>query len=130
MKAPQFIAEVIAEAQAAEANGQLLNEVTPKLSRSQRAADTVTEFCGSWTFIVAFAVMTMIWVGLNTVQIAFQPFDRYPFILLNLVFTVIELFQGPLIMMSQNRQMERDRDTVRGLHTKLDAILEIERAKQ
>ena len=95
-----------------------------ELTRSQRAADIVTEFCGSWTFIIVFAVLTTTWIALNSVQILFSIFDPYPFILLNLVFTVIELFQGPLIMMSQNRQMERDREAVQGLHAKLDIISE------
>ena len=95
-----------------------------ELTRSQRAADIVTEFCGSWTFIIVFAVLTTAWIALNSVQILFSIFDPYPFILLNLVFTVIELFQGPLIMMSQNRQMERDREAVQGLHAKLDIISE------
>ena len=94
------------------------------LNFAQRAADRVTEFCGSWTFIVLFAGSTVVWLMLNTVLLLFGEFDPYPFILLNLVFTVVELFQGPLIMMSQNRQMERDRDAVQGLHVKLDAIAE------
>ena len=94
-----------------------------ELTRAQRAADVVTEFCGSWTFIVIFAGGTVVWVVLNAAEWFWQPFDPYPFILLNLVFMVVELFQGPLIMMSQNRQMERDRDAVRGLHVKLDALL-------
>lgn len=92
------------------------------LTRSQRAADIVTEFCGSWTFVTSFAVFTVAWLVLNTLILLSKPFDPYPFIFLNLVFTIIELFQGPLIMMSQNRQMERDRDAVQGLHTKLDEI--------
>jgi|SRR5579863_2429843 len=100
-----------------------------QLSRAQRAADIVTEFCGSWSFIIIFAALTISWIILNSVQILFQIFDPYPFILLNLLFTVIELFQGPLIMMSQNRQMERDRDAVQGLHIKLDKILELKQEK-
>ncbi len=51
-------------------------------------------------------------------------FDPYPYILLNLFLTVVSTFQSPLIMMSQNRQMERDREAVAGLHRKLDAIME------
>ena len=93
------------------------------LTRSQRAADAVTIFCGSWTFVFLFALLTVGWIALNAAQWLFQPFDPYPFILLNLVFTVVELFQGPLIMMSQNREMERDREAVKGLHEKLDRIL-------
>jgi uncharacterized membrane protein len=94
----------------------------PKLSRSQRAADVVTEFCGSWTFIIAFSLITFGWMALNTVVVLFRIFDPYPFLLMNLFLTVISTFQSPLIMMSQNRQMERDRDAVQGLHEKLDEL--------
>jgi Protein of unknown function (DUF1003) len=94
------------------------------LSRSQRAADVVTEFCGSWTFIIAFSGITLGWMALNTWRI-FTAFDPYPYILLNLFLTVVSTFQSPLIMMSQNRQMERDRDAVQGLHEKLDALRSI-----
>lgn len=93
-----------------------------KLTRAQRAADVVTEFCGSWTFIVAFSVITFGWMMLNSVLILFRVFDPYPYILLNLFLTVVSTFQSPLIMMSQNRQMERDRDAVQGLHDKLDEL--------
>lgn len=79
-----------------------------ELTRSQRISDAVTEFCGSWTFIILFAIFTCIWILMNIVIVS--TFDRYPFILLNLVFTVIELFQGPLILMSQNRALDRDRE--------------------
>jgi uncharacterized membrane protein len=82
-----------------------------ELTRAQRASDVVTWFCGSWTFVIAFAVFTAVWIAMNTVWHA--TFDQYPFILLNLVFTVVELFQGPLILMSQNRQAEREREAER-----------------
>lgn len=97
------------------------------LTIAQRAADRVTEFCGSWTFIVLFAAGTAVWLALNTALLLFGVFHPYPFILLNLVFTVVELFQGPLIMMSQNRQMDRDREAVQGLHEKLDQLLRDQR---
>ena len=96
----------------------------PHLTRSQRIADKVTEFCGSWTFISAFSILVTGWVILNSVLILVGTFDPYPYIFLNLVLTVVSTFQGPLIMMSQNRQMERDRDAVQGLHDKLDALNE------
>lgn len=90
------------------------------LTHSQRAADTVTRFCGSWAFIAIFAVFTVGWVAFQLIV----PFDQYPYILLNLVFTVIELFQGPLIMMSENRiREERERDNTQEMHRKLDVIL-------
>lgn len=93
-----------------------------KLTKSQRAADVVTEFCGSWTFIISFSAITLGWIVLNTIIILTKVFDPYPFILLNLFLTVVSTFQSPLIMMSQNRQMERDRDAVQGLHEKLDEM--------
>ncbi len=95
---------------------------TDALSRSQRYADAVTEFCGSWTFILVFSVLTLGWMAVNSVLILFRVFDPYPFILLNLFLTVVSTFQSPLIMMSQNRQIERDREAIRDLHAKLDAI--------
>jgi uncharacterized membrane protein len=90
------------------------------LTRSQRASDTITEFCGSWTFIIVFSGITIGWMALNTILIFWGRFDPYPFILLNLFLTVISTFQSPLIMMSQNRQVERDRLIVQGLHAKFD----------
>jgi len=92
-------------------------------TQSQRAADAVTEFCGSWTFIAAFSGLTAGWIIFNTVLVLAYRFDPYPFILFNLVLTVVSTFQSPLIMMSQNRQIERDREAIRGLHQKLDQLL-------
>lgn len=92
----------------------------PRLTKSQRASDAITEFCGSWTFIIAFSAITLGWMMLNSILLLFGVFDPYPYILLNLFLTVVSTFQSPLIMMSQNRQMERDRDAVQGLHEKLD----------
>lgn len=94
--------------------------MSKNLTRSQRASDAVTKFCGSWAFIAIFAVFTAGWIVFQLIV----PFDRYPYILLNLVFTVIELFQGPLIMMSENRiREEREHDNAQDMHAKLDAIL-------
>ncbi len=94
-----------------------------ELSLAQRAADQVTLFCGSWAFIFIGSGLTVGWIVLNTMLVLFGAFDPYPFIFFNLVLTVVSTFQGPLIMMSQNRQMERDRDAVQGLHSKLDRLL-------
>lgn len=91
----------------------------PKLTRAQRAADVVTEFCGSWPFITWFSIITLAWMAYNTVLTAFDP---YPYILLNLFLTVVSTFQSPLIMMSQNRQVERDRETLLDLHKKFDEL--------
>jgi len=96
------------------------------LSSAQRAADAVTEFCGSWKFIAIFSALTAGWIGVNTCWLLFGAFDPYPFILFNLVLTVVSTFQSPLIMMSQNRQIERDRAIVQGLHEKLDDMRSLE----
>ncbi len=94
------------------------------ISRSQFFSDVVTAFCGSWVFIIIFLIITVLWIVINSTVSAM---DVYPFIFFNLVLTVVSTFQGPLIMMSQNRQMERDRDAVRGLHMKLDRVLDTDR---
>ena len=93
-----------------------------RLTLAQRASDRVTAFCGSWTFIAVFAVITAAWLMINTAWLVFGLFDPYPFIFFNLVLTVVGTFQGPLIMMSQNRQADRDRESLRWLHEKLDRI--------
>jgi uncharacterized membrane protein len=95
-----------------------------KRTRSQRWSDNIAEFCGSWGFVLWFSIGIFVWVMLNTCMILFTKFDEYPFILLNLFLTVISTMQSPIIMMSQNRQVERDRANVDGLHAKLDKILE------
>lgn len=92
----------------------------PKLTRAQRASDWTAEFCGSWSFIGVFSMITLMWMAYNSATTG--AFDPFPYILLNLFLTVISTFQSPLIMMSQNRQVERDRDAVRGLHKKLDGL--------
>ncbi len=74
----------------------------------QRAADTIARFAGSWAFIFSFTGVLVLWMAVNT-ALAARAFDPYPFILLNLVLSCIAAIQAPLIMMSQNRQEEKDR---------------------
>lgn len=93
-----------------------------KLTLSQRAADAVTEFCGSWVFIGVFSLICAGWMVLNSFMLLFGKWDEYPYILLNLALTIVSTFQTPLVMMSQNRQVERDRVSLHGLHEKLDAL--------
>ncbi len=76
----------------------------------QRAADGLARFAGSWTFVFLFIGMMVIWMVVNVVILATGAFDPYPFILLNLVLSCIAAIQAPLIMMSQNRQEEKDRE--------------------
>lgn len=80
-------------------------------TRGQRAADAVAAFGGSWTFVGLFAATLLAWVALNTVlrKGPGPPFDPYPFILLNLFLSMLAAVQAPIILMSQNRQSEKDR---------------------
>ena len=74
----------------------------------QRAADTIAKFAGSWAFIFSFVGVLLAWMVINIIM-ATNAFDPYPFILLNLVLSCVAAVQAPLIMMSQNRQEEKDR---------------------
>ena len=79
-----------------------------KYTLGQRAADTIAKFAGSWAFIFSFAGVLILWMVANVI-LATKAFDPYPFILLNLVLSCVAAIQAPLIMMSQNRQEEKDR---------------------
>jgi CRP/FNR family cyclic AMP-dependent transcriptional regulator len=84
-------------------------EEEERLTLGDRVADKVASFGGSWGFISSFGVVLLIWVIINTVVLAKHPFDPYPFILLNLFLSMLAAIQAPVIMMSQNRQAEKDR---------------------
>lgn len=108
-----------------------------QLTLGERAADRIASFGGSWPFIGIFAVVLVIWMGSNALLLANKGFDPYPFILLNLVLSCLASIQAPVIMMSQNRQEERDRLRgeydykvnlkaeleIRHLHEKVDRLL-------
>ena len=79
-----------------------------KYTLGQRAADSIAKFAGSWAFIFSFIAVLILWMGINA-ALASKAFDPYPFILLNLVLSCVAAIQAPLIMMSQNRQEEKDR---------------------
>ena len=79
-----------------------------KSTLGQRAADAIAKFAGSWAFIFSFTGVLILWMVVNTL-LAAKAFDPYPFILLNLVLSCVAAIQAPLIMMSQNRQEEKDR---------------------
>jgi len=107
------------------------------LTFGERIADKVAEFGGSWTFIILFFLFIALWMGINTYILLTRPFDPYPYILLNLVLSCLAAIQAPVIMMSQNRQEERDRLRsqhdyqvnlkaeleIRHLHEKMDMIV-------
>ncbi|MEP7269710.1 MAG: DUF1003 domain-containing protein [Saprospiraceae bacterium] len=106
-------------------------------NRGQRIADKVASFGGSWTFISSFGIFLVIWILVNVLWFANKGFDPYPFILLNLILSCIAAMQAPVIMMSQNRQEEKDRERskkdyminlkseleIRTLHEKLDHLI-------
>ena len=79
-----------------------------KYTLGQRAADTIAKFAGSWAFIFSFTCVLVLWMVVNAL-LATKAFDPYPFILLNLALSCVAAIQAPLIMMSQNRQEEKDR---------------------
>ena len=109
---------------------------TEKYTLGQRAADAIAKFAGSWAFIFAFTGVLILWMVINTI-LAADAFDPFPFILLNLVLSCVAAIQAPLIMMSQNRQEEKDRRRaendykvnlkteimIEDLHDKVNAIL-------
>ena len=80
-----------------------------QLTFGQRIADRVAEFGGSWTFMLAFGGVLLLWIAVNSLAMLRQPFDPYPYILLNLVLSCLAAMQAPIIMMSQNRQEAKDR---------------------
>src|SRR3989338_10406312 len=82
------------------------------LTIGQKAADTLTKFAGSWTFILGFFIVFILWISSNTYLLLkwnTPAFDPYPFILLNLVLSTVAALQAPIILMSQNRSSEMDR---------------------
>lgn len=108
-----------------------------KLSFGGKAADAMVKAVGSWGFVISFLVLIVVWMGIN-IYLLSRPYDPYPFILLNLVLSCVAAIQAPIIMMSQNRQEEKDRIRaqndyrvnlkaeimVEDLHHKLDTLIE------
>lgn len=104
---------------------------------SQRVADKVASFGGSWPFILSFLFFLVIWILTNALLFSNNGFDPYPFILLNLLLSCLAALQAPIIMMSQNRQGDKDRDRakkdyminlkseleIRNLHEKIDHLI-------
>src|SRR5579885_1128583 len=82
-----------------------------QLTVGQKVADAVAANMGSWRFIIIQSIILAIWILVNTIQLFFKAFDPYPFILLNLALSFQAAFAAPFIMISQNRQAEKDRLT-------------------
>ncbi len=116
----------------------LLNPPLETLTQGQKISDRVARFGGSWRFIILFGVILALWIAFNAVAIGVYKFDPYPFILMNLILSCIAALQAPIIMMSQNRQEEKDRMRsendylinlkaemqIRSLQQKMDLLLE------
>jgi len=90
-----------------DSTGVLRHLVIPQ-TFGQRAADGIAKWAGSWTFIIGFLALLGVWMALN-VYAWIGEWDPYPFILLNLVLSCIAALQAPVILMSQNRQAQKDR---------------------
>jgi len=114
-----------------------VSEHEKDLTFGQKAADNLAKFAGSWFFIIIFFLILALWITLNALILA-KPYDKYPFILLNLILSCLAAIQAPVIMMSQNRQEQKDRlrakndykvnlkaeIIIEDIHQKLDAIIE------
>ena len=87
----------------------LQEDIDTAITLGQRMADKIASFGGSWTFIIAFFSFLTLWIVANIWLLASNTFDPYPFILLNLMLSCIAAIQAPIIMMSQNRQGQKDR---------------------
>ncbi|MDE1995142.1 MAG: DUF1003 domain-containing protein [Rhizobiaceae bacterium] len=95
-------------------------------SFGERLADGIARVGGSWSFIIAFLAFLVFWCAINTIVLMTRAFDPYPFIFLNLVLSMIAAIQAPIIMMSQNRQTERDRfEASKDYEVNLKAELEV-----
>jgi uncharacterized membrane protein len=115
----------------------ILEEASVKFTYGQRLADKIASFGGSWKFIIIFGAFILVWMCINIIFLASKAFDPYPFILLNLILSCLAALQAPVIMMSQNRQEEKDRERakqdyminlkseleIRMLHEKLDHLI-------
>jgi len=85
------------------------DEFTKDVTFGERVSDKIAEFGGSWKFIITFSTLIVIWIIFNAFVYVNKAFDPYPFILLNLVLSCLAALQAPIIMMSQNRQEQKDR---------------------
>lgn len=102
--------EVIESLSSGQPVAQQPSEEEEKIATfGDRMADRVALFGGSWTFIIGFSVVLLLWMALNVTGLLFRAFDPYPFIFLNLVLSCVAAMQAPIIMMSQRRQETKDR---------------------
>lgn len=84
-------------------------ELCKTLTIGERMADYIAKFAGSWSFLILFGGVILIWAAVNTKLILDKPFDPFPYVFLNLILACISSVQAPIIMMSQNRESQKDR---------------------
>jgi uncharacterized membrane protein len=100
--------------------------IAAESSFGERVADGIARVGGSWSFIITFLTFLVIWTIINTVILMTRAFDPYPFVFLNLILSMLAAIQAPIIMMSQNRQAERDRfEAAKDYEVNLKAELEV-----
>lgn len=100
--------ELIEELRPISISEDVYEDMEEDASFAQRMADHIAVLAGSWTFIIGFMLMMGLWMGVN-LYLGVSAFDRFPFILLNLALSTLAALQAPVILMSQNRQAEKDR---------------------
>ena len=130
--------EVVESLQAHEIlSSDISKQFEKKLTFGEKLSDTIAAFGGSWTFIIVFSMILLVWIAFNSFVLATRAFDPYPYILMNLVLSALAALQAPVIMMSQNRSEARDRLRgendykinlkaeleIRHLHEKIDHLL-------
>jgi uncharacterized membrane protein len=130
--------EVVESLQAHEIlSSDISKQFEKKLTFGEKLSDTIASFGGSWTFIIVFSLILLVWIGVNSFVLVTRAFDPYPYILMNLVLSALAALQAPVIMMSQNRSEARDRLRgendykinlkaeleIRHLHEKIDHLL-------
>ena len=118
-------------------SSDIAKQFEKKLTFGERLSDKIAAFGGSWTFIIFFSAVLLIWIVINSFILMMRAFDPYPYILMNLVLSALAALQAPVIMMSQNRSEARDRARgendykinlkaeleIRHLHEKIDHLL-------
>jgi uncharacterized membrane protein len=130
------VLETIENQESISAKARIDDDET-EFTLGQKLADRIASFGGSWNFIIIFMAIIFVWIASNIIFLANKGFDPYPFILLNLILSCLAALQAPVIMMSQNRQEEKDRERakqdyminlkaeleIRTLHEKLDHLI-------
>lgn len=150
IKTVELISEIIADIEADISDDEIIHLLLDKkvttdknltnhkpYTVGQIAADRLAKFVGSWTFVIIFCIVLVVWISLNILMLV-KAFDPYPFILLNLALSCVAAIQAHLIMMRQNRQEEKDRIRaendykvnlkteiiIEDLHNKIDMLIE------